>query len=94
MLSVTYISVLFLFKIVGACNPDLQQTLELRRGKSEDDGRGKRTSVQQQSVVEDATGFIIPLLLDKGLLEPSPEGRGFSLGLLLRVVKVSAYCCL
>ena len=44
---------------------------------------------QQQSVVEDATGFIVPLLLDKGLLEPSPEGRGFSLGLLLRVVKVS-----
>jgi hypothetical protein len=77
-------------QIVGACNPDLQQTLVLRRGASEGGGSADSSGggVQQQSVVEDATGFIVPLLLDKGLLEPSPEGRGFSLGLLLRVVKV------
>ena len=43
----------------------------------------------QQRVVEDATNFIIPMLLDKGLLEPSLEGRGFSLGLLLRIVKTT-----
>jgi hypothetical protein len=43
----------------------------------------------RESTLDDATGFIIPILLDKGLLAPSHEGRGFSLGLLLRIVKTS-----
>ena len=39
--------------------------------------------------MDDITSFMIPLLLDKGLLAPSAEGKGFSIGLLLRIVKTS-----
>lgn len=73
-------------QIVSACNPELQHRRSTKADRQSEGYTGELT--QQQSVVEDATGFIVPLLLDKGLLEPSPEGRGFSLGLLLRVVKV------
>lgn len=45
--------------------------------------------IDREHTVDDITSFIIPILLDKGLLAPSPEGRGFSIGLLLRVVKTS-----
>jgi hypothetical protein len=45
--------------------------------------------MDREHTVDDITSFIIPILLDKGLLAPSPEGRGFSIGLLLRIVKTS-----
>lgn len=38
--------------------------------------------------LEATTAVIIPILLDKGLVAGSQEGRGFSLGLLVQVVKV------
>ena len=41
------------------------------------------------SVVDDAISFIMPILLDKGLLAPSPEGRGFTLGVLVKLIKSS-----
>lgn len=45
--------------------------------------------LERELIIDDATSFIVPILLDKGLLAPSPEGRGFSIGLLLRIVKTS-----
>ena len=35
-------------------------------------------------------GFLVPQLLEKGLVAHSPEIRGFSMGVLLRVLKVAA----
>lgn len=40
-------------------------------------------------IVDDAVSFIMPILLDKGLLAPSPEGRGFTLGVLVKLIKSS-----
>ena len=40
-------------------------------------------------LVDDAITFIMPILLDKGLLAPSPEGRGFTLGVLVKLIKSS-----
>ena len=39
--------------------------------------------------IEATTAVLIPILLDKGLVAGSQEGRGFSLGLLVQVVKVA-----
>jgi hypothetical protein len=61
-------------QIVSACNPE---------------GSVGSSLLDREHTVDDITSFIIPILLDKGLLAPSPEGRGFSIGLLLRIVKTS-----
>ena len=42
--------------------------------------------------LEATTAVLIPILLDKGLVAASAEGRGFSLGLLVEIVKVN-FCC-
>jgi proteasome component ECM29 len=41
------------------------------------------------SVVREVVDFIIPMLLDKGLVNPSAEARGFCLGVLLKIVQVN-----
>ncbi|CAM9913305.1 unnamed protein product, partial [Ectocarpus fasciculatus] len=48
----------------------------------------KREGLQSTSI-EATTAVLIPILLDRGLVAGSQEGRGFSLGLLVQVVKVS-----
>lgn len=41
------------------------------------------------AVVADAVAMILPLLLDKGLEASSPECRGFTIGILLKIVQVA-----
>jgi proteasome component ECM29 len=62
--------------VVTACNPEGSASSSLN-------------PTTRQATLSDATGFIIPFLLDKGLLAPSAEGKGFSIGLLLRIVKTT-----
>lgn len=65
-----------IIQVVTACNPDGGASNSLN-------------PTSRQTTLSDATNFIIPFLLDKGLLAPSAEGKGFSIGLLLRIVKTS-----
>lgn len=51
------------------------------------DRKRKREGLQSTSI-EATTAVLIPILLDRGLVAGSQEGRGFSLGLLVQVVKV------
>jgi hypothetical protein len=46
-------------------------------------------SGSSSDIVDDAIAFILPILLDKGLVAPSQEARGFTLGVLLRLIKSS-----
>lgn len=39
--------------------------------------------------VQDCHNLILPLLVEKGLVSPTPEGRGISLGLLIKIIKAS-----
>ena len=41
------------------------------------------------AVVDDAIALIMPILLDKGLVAPSQEVRGFTLGVLVKLIKSS-----
>lgn len=41
------------------------------------------------TVVDDAIAFVMPLLLDRGLCAPSQEARGFTLGVLVKLIKSS-----
>lgn len=38
----------------------------------------------------DILGVVMPLVLDKGLLLTFPEGKGYCMGLLLRIIKISS----
>lgn len=40
-------------------------------------------------IVQEVIDFIVPLLLEKGLVAPSAEARGFCLGVLLKIVQVN-----
>jgi proteasome component ECM29 len=40
-------------------------------------------------IVDDTIDLILPVLLEKGLLAPSAEARGFSLGVLVKVVQAA-----
>lgn len=44
---------------------------------------------ESPATVNECVDIILPILLDKGLVAPTPEGRGFSLGILVRIVKVA-----
>lgn len=63
--------------IVRACDPDTQQN---------DLSRGIIASSESNSVIIE---YIMPWLLDKGMLCSFPEGRGYCIGLLVRVIKVA-----
>ena len=39
-------------------------------------------------MVNEAVDFIVPLILDKGMVSASPEIRGFSLSLLVKLIQV------
>jgi hypothetical protein len=41
------------------------------------------------AVVRDCLDTILPLLVDRGLVAPTPEGRGLTLGVLVSLIKVS-----
>jgi hypothetical protein len=43
------------------------------------------------AIVDDAVAFILPILLDKGLVAPSQEARGFTLGVLVKLIKSSRF---
>ena len=62
-------------QVVTACNPEVNSS--------------SLNPTARQETLTDATGFIIPFLLEKGLLAPSAEGKGFSIGLLIRIVKTT-----
>jgi len=42
----------------------------------------------QERVIECA-GIMLPVLMDRGLVAPTPEGRGVALGLLVRIIKAA-----
>lgn len=48
-------------------------------------------SGSSSAIVDDAVAFILPILLDKGLVAPSQEARGFTLGVLVKLIKSSRY---
>jgi hypothetical protein len=48
-------------------------------------------SGSSSAIVDDAVAFILPILLDKGLVAPSQEARGFTLGVLVKLIKSSRH---
>jgi hypothetical protein len=43
--------------------------------------------------IDHTAAIIVPIILDKGLVAASVEGRGFSLGVLVQLVKVRCSSC-
>jgi hypothetical protein len=85
-------------QIVKACSPDLatgNDSQKYNLEQSVDNSKGSYTKslnklgqVDSKSILDATTAVIVPILLDRGLVASSPEGRGFSLGLLVQLVKV------
>ena len=79
-------------QIVRACTPDSESQHQSYLSDVSDDGKfrfSKKRETTNSSSIDDTTAIIIPTLIDKGLLASSAEGRGFSLGLLVQIVKVN-----
>lgn len=86
-------------QIMRACSPDINPSLASSNGSNDSDEissaavntRDKKRKRDDGIIadLETTTAVVIPILLDKGLVAQSQEGRGFSLGLLVQVVKVS-----
>ena len=60
-------------QVLRACNPDEIQ--------ASDPG--------STLVLDDAIALAMPLLLDKGIVASSMEARGFSFGMLVKIIKIS-----
>lgn len=75
-------------QIIRACNPAIAVSAGVRFG-SADASSGVVLPQDKLGIAQEASAVMVPLLLEKGLLASSAEGRGYSLGLLLNIVKVA-----
>jgi hypothetical protein len=77
-------------QIVRACTPsDDLSVSQLQRGTVTDQPADQARFRDINGCGPDETmDIIVPILLEKGLVASSLEGRGFSLGVLIQIVKV------
>jgi hypothetical protein len=77
-------------QIVRACTPtDDSSASSMQRGSGTEQHPDQARFKDVKGCGPDETmDLIVPILLDKGLVASSLEGRGFSLGVLIQIVKV------